>query len=149
MPRRLEHGQKLAFCREHTMGRALRNGRMKNSRLMYSAVALLVGVLAPASAFAQSDSSNQNVQELRKQLDELREQMSKLQARLGELESTKSAEVGSSPAAPSAKPEGTIESTNPPAQAVPSKQLGEATATYRTFGEDSVAAARFDNVPLD
>ena len=131
------------------MGRTLRNGRMKNSRLVYSAVALLVGVLAPASAFAQSDSSNQKVQELRKQLDELREQMSKLQARLGELESNKSAEAGSSPAAPSAKPEGTIESTNPPAQAVPSKQVGEATASYRTFSEDSVAAARFDNVPLD
>src|SRR5205823_2288569 len=85
----------------------------------------------------------------RKQLDELREQMSKLQARLGELESTKSAEVGSSPGAPSTNPEGTIESTYPPAQAAPSKQVGDATATYRTFGEDSVAAARFDNVPLD
>src|SRR5438477_7887589 len=131
------------------MGRTLRNGRMKNSRLVYPAVALLVGVLAPASAFAQSESSNQNVQELRKQLDELREQMSKLQARLGDLESNKSAEAGSSPAAPPAKPDGTIESTNPPAQAVPSKQVGEATATYRTFSEDSVAAARFDNVPLD
>ena len=113
MPLRLGHRQKLALCKEHMMGRTSKNGRMKNSRLVYSAVALLVGVLAPASAFAQSDSSNQNVQELRKQLDELREQMSKLQARLGELESTKSAEVGNSPAAPSAKPEGTIESTHP------------------------------------
>jgi hypothetical protein len=27
--------------------------------------------------------------------------------------------------------------------------VGEATATYTTFSEDSVAAARFDNVPLD
>src|SRR4029077_7142792 len=149
MPRRLGHRQKTGLCEEHMMGRTLRNGRMKNARLVYSAVALLVGVLAPASAFAQSDSSSQKVQELRKQLDELREQMNKLQARLGELESSKSAESGSSPAAQSAKPEGTIESANPPAQAVPSKQLGEATATYRTFGEDSVAAARFDNVPLD
>ena len=131
------------------MGRPSRNGRMKNARLVSSALALLVGVFAPASAFAQSDSSKQNVQELRKQLDELREQMSKLQARLGELESTKSAEVGSSPGAPSTNPEGTIESTYPPAQAAPSKQVGDATATYRTFGEDSVAAARFDNVPLD
>jgi len=131
------------------MGRTLRNGRMKNSRLVYSAVALLVGFLAPAGAFAQSDSSDQKVQELRKQLDELSEQMSKLQARLGELESNKSAEAGRSPAAPSAKPDGTIESTNPPAQAIPSKQVGEATATYTTFSEDSVAAARFGNVPLD
>ena len=131
------------------MGRPSRNGRTKNARLVSSALALLVGVSAPASAFAQSDSSNQNVQELRKQLDELREQMNKLQARLGELESTKSAEVGSSPGAPSPKQEGTIQSTQPPAHAAPSKQLGEATATYTTFSEDSVAAARFGNVPLD
>src|ERR1700758_4774999 len=130
------------------MGRTLRNGRMKNARLV-SAVALLAGVLVPSSAFAQSDSSNQNVQELRKQLDELREQMSMLQARLGELESTKSAEVGSSPGAQTAKQEGTIQSTQPLAQAAPSKQLGEATATYTTFSEDNVAAARFGNVPLD
>jgi hypothetical protein len=126
-----------------------RTGRMKIPRFAYTAVALLVGVLAPASAFAQSDSSNQNVQELRKQLNELREQMSKLQARLGELESAKATEAATTSAAPSAKLEGTIQSTNPPAQAGPSKQVGQATATYTTFSEDSVAAARFDNVPLD
>src|SRR5256885_5399289 len=56
----------------------------------------VTGVQTCALPISQSDSSKQNVQELRKQLDELREQMSKLQARLGELESTKSAEVGSS-----------------------------------------------------
>jgi hypothetical protein len=131
------------------MGRTLRNGRMKNSRLVYSAVALLMGVLAPASAFGQSDSSNQKVQELRKQLDKLREQMSKLQARLGELESNKATEAATPPAAQSANQEGTIQSIQPLAQAPPSKQVGEATATYATFSEDSVAAARFDNLPLD
>ena len=117
-------------------------------RFAYAAVALLAGVLVPATVFAQSDSSNQNVQDLRKQLDELREQMSKLQTRLGELES-KDSEAATAPTAPSAQQQGTIQSSQPPAQAAPSKQVGEATATYTTFSEDGVAAARFDNVPLD
>src|SRR5438477_1509304 len=134
---------------EHMMARIRGRGPMKNRGFVYAAVALLAGVFVPAGAFAQSDSSNQNVQELRKQLDELREQMSKLQARLGELESSKAAEAAAPPAAPSANQEGTIQSTQPLAQAAPSKQVGEATATYRTFAEDSVAAARFNNIPLD
>jgi outer membrane murein-binding lipoprotein Lpp len=123
--------------------------RMTNLRFVYAAIALLAGVLSPASSFAQSDSSNQNVQELRKQLDELRQQMNQLQARLGELEGSKATEAANAPAAPSAKQEGTIHSTQPPAQASPSKQIGKATATYTTFSEDNVAAARFDNIPLD
>src|SRR5215813_1212392 len=149
MPRRLEYRWKLVPREELMMGRTRRNGQMKNPRFIYMAVALFTAVLAPTGAFPQSHSSNQNVQELRKQLDELREQMSKLQARLGELESTKSTEAATPPAAPSAMQEGTIQSTHPPAQAAPSKQVGDATATYRTFSEDSFAAARFDNVPLD
>ena len=129
------------------MARIRRPG--KNRGLLFAAVALVAGVLLPAGAFAQSDSSSQNVQELRKQLDELREQMNKLQARLGELESTKATEAATPPAAPSAAGEGTIQATQPPAQAAPSSQVGEQTATRRTFAEDSAAAARFDNVPLD
>ena len=120
----------------------------KNRRFVRAAVALLAGVLSPASSFAQSDSSKQNVQELRKQLDELRQQMNGLQTRLSELEGSKTTEAANPPA-PSAKQEGTIQSTQPPAQAPSSKQVGEATATYTTFSEDGVAAARFDNIPLD
>jgi len=122
---------------------------MKNLRLILAAIGLLAGIAVPTGSFAQSDSSNQNVKELRKQLDELREQMSKLQARLGELENSKTTEAATPSAAPSAQQEGTIQSTHPPAQATPSKQVGEATATYKQFSEDTVAAARFDNVPLD
>lgn len=121
---------------------------MKNRRHVRLTLALLSIGLFPQAASAQSNSSNQSVQELRKQLDELREQMNKLQARLGELES-KPAEVKPAPTAASVKQEGTIESTQPMPQAAPSKQVGEATATYNEFSEDTVAAARFDNVPLD
>src|SRR5215467_8378584 len=148
MPRRLGGRGKLISHREYVMGRARRYSQNKNPRLACLVIALLAGFLTPAGAFAQSDS-NQNAQELRKQLDELREQMNKLQARLGELESGKATEVATPSAAASANKEGTIQSTQPLAQAAPSKQVGEATATYRQFSEDTVAAARFDNVPLD
>ena len=131
------------------MARIRRTSSMKNRGFACAAAALIAGILIPAGAFAQSNSSNQNVQELRKQLDDLREQMNKLQARLGELESSKATEAATPPAAPPANQEGTIQAAQPPAQAAPSKQVGEATATYTTFSEDSVAAARFDNVPLD
>lgn len=119
---------------------------MKNRRLVYACVAILAGVLNPARSFAQSDSSTQNVQELRKQLDELRQQMNQLEARLGEIEGSKAA---TTPAAPSTNQEGTIQSAQALPQALPSKQVGGATATRRTISEDNVAAARFDNVPLD
>ena len=122
---------------------------MRILRLILLAVALLTAGSMPTIVAAQSDSSNQNVQEMRKQLDELRAQMSKLQARLGELESTKVTEVGAPSSASSAKQEGTIESTQPPLEGKTSPQVGNATATYNQFSEDTVAAARFDNVPLD
>jgi len=112
-------------------------------------LALLGVAFFPTAASAQSDSSNQNVQELRKQLDDMREQMNKLQARLGELESSKAAEVATAPATPSTKQEGTIQTTQPPLEGKTSRQVGRATATYNQFSEDTVAAARFDNVPLD
>jgi hypothetical protein len=126
-----------------------RGTAVKNRRRVCCAFALLSIALFPTAALAQSDSSAQTVQELRKQLDELREQMNKLQTRLGELESSKPTEVPATPKAPPATQEGTIESTQPLPQAATSKQVGEATATYKQFSEDTLAAARFDNVPLD
>jgi hypothetical protein len=116
---------------------------------MHLIVALLAAGSMPLAVSAQSVSPNQNTQELRKQLDELREQMNKLQVRLGELENSKAAEVVTPSTAPSSKQDGTIRTTQPPLQGETSKQVGQATATYTTFSEDTVAAARFDNVPLD
>jgi hypothetical protein len=122
---------------------------VKNRRPISLTMALLSVAFLPTAATAQSDSSNQNVQELRKQLDELRAQMNKLQTRLGELESSKAPEVGTPSTAPSGKQKGTIYATQPPLQGETSKQVGQATATYTEFSEDTVAAARFNNVPLD
>jgi type II secretory pathway pseudopilin PulG len=112
-------------------------------------LAFLAAALIPVAVAAQSDSSNQNVQELRKQLDEMREQMNKLQSRLSELESSKVPEVGTPSGAPSTKQEGTIQTAQPPLEGKTSPQVGNATATYSQFSEDTVAAARYDNVPLD
>jgi hypothetical protein len=126
-----------------------RHGRMKNRRLTQVAIALLIGVLGPPGARAQSDSSNQNVKELRKQLDELRQQLSQLQTRVNELEGSTATQAAATSVAPSTSQTGTMQSTQAPVQGTPSTQGGEATATYTTFSEDSVAAARFNNVPLD
>jgi hypothetical protein len=102
--------------------------------------------MLPVTVTAQSDPSSQGAQELRKQLDDLREQMNKLQARLDELQGNK---TPATPAAAAVAQEGTIQTTQPLAQAPASQQVGEATATYNEFSEDTVAAPRFDNVPLD
>jgi hypothetical protein len=121
---------------------------IKKLNLACWVLALLVGASVPSNTFAQS-GSNQNIEELRKELDALRDQMNRLQARLSEMENRKATEAAATPAASSSNQEGTIQSTQPLAQASPSKQIGEETETYKTFSEDSVAAARFDNVPLD
>jgi hypothetical protein len=122
---------------------------VKTRRSVCLTIALLSVAFLPSAASAQSNSSSQTTQELRKQLDELREQMNKIQARLGELESSKAGETTVTVTATSVKQEGTIQTTQPLPQAAPSQQVGEATATYQEFSEDTVAAARFDNVPLD
>ncbi|HEY2547850.1 MAG TPA: DcaP family trimeric outer membrane transporter [Candidatus Acidoferrum sp.] len=112
-------------------------------------IAFLLTAVLPVTVTAQSDPSSQGAQELRKQLDDLREQMNKLQARLDGLEANKT--PATTTAAPAVAQEGTIQTTpTPPSpQASASQQVGEATATYNEFSEDTVAAPRFDNVPLD
>jgi hypothetical protein len=128
---------------------------MRTLKVVHLILAFLAASAMPVAIVAQSDSANQDAKELRKQLDELREQMNKVQARLGELESSRSAdnskaaEVPTPSPAPAGKQEGAIEATQPPLQGETSKQVGKATATYTEFSEDIVAAARFDNVPLD
>lgn len=122
---------------------------MKSQRLYLVAVVVSLLTVMPARALPQSQTSSNETQELRKQLDELRAQMDKLQARLGELESSKPTQAAKPLAAPSAYQGGTIESTQPLPQGESSRQVGEATATRQVFSEDTVAAARFNNVPLD
>jgi len=122
---------------------------MRSLRRVQWIVAFLMAGSMPLAAAAQSDSSSQGVQELRKELDELREKLNKVQARLGELESAKVPAPATDSGVSPAKQEGTIQTAQPPIQGQTSNQVGSATATYQEFSEDAVAAARFDNVPLD
>jgi DcaP outer membrane protein len=123
---------------------------MRTLKMLHLILAFLAVGFMPLAVAAQSDSSTPTAQELRKQLDELREQMNKLQARIGELENSKApAAVTISATTPPGKQEGTIQAAQAPLQGETSKQVGQATSTYTTFSEDTVAAARFNNVPLD
>ena len=122
---------------------------MKIHKFPHFAASLLACFLSPVAMLAQADPSSQSVQDVRKQLDELREQMNKLQTRLSELEASKPAEAGTTSTASSSQQEGTIQATQPPLEGQTSPHVGQATATYKEFSEDTVAAARYDNVPLD
>lgn len=120
--------------------------------------AALVLALMPVRVLAQADNSTQAVDQLSKRLDELRAEVNKIEAQLGELRSAKGIPAPNAVATPSAEvpsgtapasQQGTIQSTQPPAQGPASRQVGEATSTYNTFSEDAQAAARYNNIPLD
>src|SRR5215467_13489580 len=113
-------------------------------------IVLLLLSLFPSTfpVFAQSDSPA-TAQELQQQVNELQRQLQSVQARLDELESQKVPSASTEPQSKTAKQTGTIQASQPPLQGTTSPQVGEATATYNTFSEDSSAAARYNNVPLD
>jgi hypothetical protein len=122
---------------------------MRVRTFFWLATLMLTTVLLPRGARAQSDADGQTTQALRTELDQLRQQMNNIQARLDVLQNSKVTVVGSANAAPPSAQQGTIENTQPLPEGETSKQVGEATSTYTTFSEDNVAAARYDNVPLD
>jgi tetrahydromethanopterin S-methyltransferase subunit B len=104
-------------------------------------------VLPPAKAQAQD--SSQSADELRQELNNLQEQMKKLQSRLDDLEANKASPSAAAPAATSPSQSGTVQPSQPPLHGQTSTQVGTQTATYETFAEDTTAAPRYDNVPLD
>jgi len=117
---------------------------MKKKNKIRIAVLSLLAVLAPGAIAAQTPEQTPAASDLQKQLEEMRAQMNKLQSRVNELEAKKPAEASSGAVTPAA-------SQQPAAipQGPTSPHVGEATASYDTFSEDSAAAARFNNVPLD
>jgi len=131
---------------------------MSRPRSVLLSSAALVLVLLPVRIVAQTDNSIQAVDQLSKRLDELRAEMNKIEAKLNELRDAKGNPKPIPVASPSAgaasgtaptSQQGTIQTTQPPAQGPTSKQVGEATSTYNTFSEDAQAAARYNNIPLD
>jgi len=122
-------------------------------RNLLALVALIVAAaLMPVRTVAQSDTTNQETQELRKQLDDMRVQMDKMQQRLDQLESERAGPTAPPQAAAAVPPvqqTGTIQTTKPLPQAPTSAHVGEQTSAYREFSEDNFAAPRYDNVPTD
>jgi len=119
-----------------------------NKIALLSLAAFLVPAAAVAQTAPQDDemaapSQPAEVKELQKQLEEMRSQMNRLQSRISELEASKPGDGTKAAVAPAAPPDQAI------LQGPTSPHVGNATATKQTFSEDSVAAARFNNVPLD
>jgi hypothetical protein len=84
--------------------------------------------------------------------------MAKMQEEIDQLKGAKTqapatqanqAAAAPSGAAPPPRQNGTSQAAEPPSVGVTSPHVGEATANYREFSEDTVATARFKNVPLD
>jgi hypothetical protein len=110
---------------------------------------LIAASLMPLRASAQGQAPSPNVQELHKQLNDLQDQLKKVQQQLDELENTQPSSPNiARPTAPAGQ-DGTIQAGQPPAEGQTSPQVGKATATYNTFREESDAAPRYDNIPLD
>jgi outer membrane DcaP-like protein len=113
-----------------------------NNRTSVFLVGLVVAVLLPVAAAAQSADSQQILQDLRHQLDELRSRMAAIQAQLEHLEGASTAAASPPSQSPAGQP-----SPAPPAAQSP--QVGNETAAHHTFSEDPGAAPRLNNAPLD
>ncbi len=128
--------------------------KIKTSYLF--ATSLLAAALMPARALPQSQAPQSETQELRNLVEEMRAQMAKMQAQIDKLTGTEApaptnqaATAPTTPQTPPARQNGTIQTAEPARVGATSEHVGEATADYREFSEDTFAAARFNNVPLD
>jgi len=127
---------------------------MKTNAIGLLAAAFLWTTIGPTRALSQSQSSTNENQELRKLVEKMQAKMDEMQAEIDQLKGAKAQAPPPQPATAALPPrpavqEDTIQSTEPPAQGATSGHVGSETASRQQFGEDKVAVARFDNVPLD
>src|SRR5580704_15843846 len=131
---------------------------MKNQRLYLPAAILLLAAIVPAKATPQSQAPTDETQALRQTVEQMQARMAKMQEEIDQLKgaktqapATQASQAATAPSAAAAPPRqnGTIQAAEPPAVGATSPHISEATANYREFSEDTVAAARFNNVPLD
>jgi hypothetical protein len=126
---------------------------MHSYKLYFVIATLLFAAILPARSLAQSQPSNDEAQQLRKLVEQMQTQMTKMQAEIDQLKSTKAeappTQAATAPTGPPPRQNGTIQAAEPPRVGPTSPHVGEATAEYREFSEDTFAAARFNNVPLD
>ena len=121
---------------------------MKTCLFAWFTITSLTLVIVPLKARAQSQDDKQVTEQLQKELEQLRDQMNKVQAQLNDLEAEKANQPANAPPSQSTQG-GTIQASKPPLQGPTSKQVGEATSSYEEFSNDTEAAPRYDNVPLD
>jgi hypothetical protein len=126
---------------------------MQTKGICVVAAAFFLTGIAPVRALAQSQSSSDEAQQLRKLVEQMQVQMNKMQAEIDDLKGTKAeappSQAARATAAPAPRQNGTIQAAEPPRVGSTSGHVGDATAAYREFSEDTFAAARFNNVPLD
>ena len=126
---------------------------MKIRMPYFFAATLFATALLPARALPQSQTSSTEAQELRKLMEEMSAKMDKMQAEIDRLKGTEApappTQAATAPTTPPTRQNGTIRTAEPPRVGATSQHVGETTADYREFSEDTFAAARFNNVPLD
>ena len=126
---------------------------MQTKGICVLAAAFFLTGIAPVRALAQSQSSSDEAQQLRKLVEQMQVQMNKMQAEIDDLKGTRTeappSQAAPATAAPAPRQNGTIQAAEPPRVGSTSGHVGDATAAYREFSEDTFAAARFNNVPLD
>jgi len=126
---------------------------MKSKAIYLLAAFLLTGIV-PMRALPQSQTPNDEAHQLRKLVEQMQAQMTKMQAEIDQLKGAKAAAPPGQPPtdpppAAAAQQEGTIQSAKAPREGATSQHVGAETASRQEFAEDKVAAARFNNVPLD
>jgi hypothetical protein len=126
---------------------------MKIHRSYIVAILLLLPVMLPPRTLPRSQAPIDETQALRKLVEQMQTQMGKMQAEIDQLKSAKTepppSQAAAAPAALPTRQNGTIQTAEPPRIGPTSEHVGEATSNYREFSEDTFAAARFNNVPLD
>src|SRR5271169_3651608 len=129
---------------------------MKNKTSYLFATTLLAAALMPSRALSQAQTPPSETQELRSLVEEMRAQMAKMQSQIDRLTGTEAsappsqlATAPTTPTTPPTRQNGTIKTAEPPRVGATSEHVGETTDDYREFSEDTFAAARFNNVPLD
>jgi hypothetical protein len=133
-----------------------RRNRMKIQKPYLFVAIFLLAAIIPANAVAQSQAPTDETQALRKLVEQMQTQMAQMQAEIDQLKGkktevppTQATQAATPPSTAPPRPNGTIQTAEPPRVGPTSPHVGEATASYREFSEDTFAAARFNNVPLD
>jgi hypothetical protein len=121
---------------------------------------IIAAMYLVAPARAQSQTPAEENQQLRKTLEKMQAQMDKMQAEIDQLKGTTAAATPGEAAA--ANPPAAVEAAALASEANAPKQqtvaalqsevsahVGQETTTRQEFSEDNLAAARFQNVPLD